>query len=887
MKKIPLLSLLWLILLTGCSPTETPQNIGTDNKQTEIKQSTFFSPKEKQYQYSRYMEQPKLEDMTNRNALINGFNKERSTEYTLTQDDINTLNQYCFSSEYREGIATITDYEGASRKISKEEIYSGKIVQLTGTRESENLLSLTEEQTSNFKKRGWTIADIQQFTNFYPTNYDIERAEDIARGSEEEWKKVYEKIWWEGKESKRYPFNAILVTNDLLLHVYHKLFDNSLKYYEESIARPTLATLSETLYQQFKNSSSTEKNTDIKKIYEFLTAYRSVPYILLPEINENSIRESFQNDQEYYNNPSGDLTDEQITTLIHTRTKNITETLAEPYKTLIPQIIEKILKAEESGVIDEFLATFGEMFLVQDTIEVYQDYTQFTPRSHYRDSSLLKTYFMATKWLMREKFYFGSPELTKAALILVNSIKPETLNEFNQLSDAIHYLIWQDDDLSINGLLTYSKQNNLTTPEEIFNNLTTQNIEEISSLLPQKLQSTSYKTPGVEMSIDEEEAKQLSDGFVFFGEKFTLDSAIFDLTTAGSAEKEFSYKPNKQTALIVADILENNSIANQLVQLRLKEKHTQDPEAILEGNGFTQISSYNEVRNEAITKISEYLKDSSLIGNVYHTWLQLLGWIILDPTENDPYFKQDPLYQRKNLITYMGSYTELKHDTLLYAKQVYAEMGWGGPDSCDILVETPSLPVPKGYIESDPDFLEQLQKLNNDTYLYFKDQDNSMKYKFEAFATILQQLQKLSIQQQKNEIISDEDFEWMRVMYDQIGDIITPIKMIGNITQKEMRGSIIADIFTSEGGNPLYEAIGRPSLLLLMINDINGPRIVIGPIFTHYEFYKSDEILQSTTRYNDEDRQGKYDTIKENDTIHQKALSILSRQFAQWLKENI
>jgi hypothetical protein len=26
----------------------------------------------------------------------------------------------------------------------------------------------------------------------------------------------------------------------------------------------------------------------------------------------------------------------------------------------------------------------------------------------------------------------------------------------------------------------------------------------------------------------------------------------------------------------------------------------------------------------------------------------------------------------------MGSYTELKHDTLLYVKQNYAEMWWGG-----------------------------------------------------------------------------------------------------------------------------------------------------------------------------------------------------------------
>jgi hypothetical protein len=48
----------------------------------------------------------------------------------------------------------------------------------------------------------------------------------------------------------------------------------------------------------------------------------------------------------------------------------------------------------------------------------------------------------------------------------------------------------------------------------------------------------------------------MTAGFVFFGEKFTLDSYIFDLMTAGSAEKEFEIMPKKQTALIVPDVLE-------------------------------------------------------------------------------------------------------------------------------------------------------------------------------------------------------------------------------------------------------------------------------------------------------------------------------------------
>ena len=58
----------------------------------------------------------------------------------------------------------------------------------------------------------------------------------------------------------------------------------------------------------------------------------------------------------------------------------------------------------------------------------------------------------------------------------------------------------------------------------------------------------------------------MTAGFVFFGEKFTLDSYIFDLMTAGSAEKEYRYMPNKQTALIIPDVLENNSDSAEIVE---------------------------------------------------------------------------------------------------------------------------------------------------------------------------------------------------------------------------------------------------------------------------------------------------------------------------------
>lgn len=49
--------------------------------------------------------------------------------------------------------------------------------------------------------------------------------------------------------------------------------------------------------------------------------------------------------------------------------------------------------------------------------------------------------------------------------------------------------------------------------------------------------------------------------------------------------------------------------------------------------------------------------------------------------------------------------------------------------------------------------------------------------------------------------------------------------------------------------------------MAVMIEDINGSRVVMGPIFTHYEFYASDEILESDQRYTDALWQEAYDYL--------------------------
>ena len=143
------------------------------------------------------------------------------------------------------------------------------------------------------------------------------------------------------------------------------------------------------------------------------------------------------------------------------------------------------------------------------------------------------------------------------------------------------------------------KENEINNVDAI-KNLPEEKKSELFKLVPQKIQSTAYSTESP-MEIDSDEAKDMTAGFVFFGEKFTLDSYIFDLTTAGSAEVEYAYMPNKQTALIVPDILENNSDAAEMVDLWMNVRVTK--EDVLEDSDFTQYSSYNKVKQEAIEQL--------------------------------------------------------------------------------------------------------------------------------------------------------------------------------------------------------------------------------------------------------------------------------------------
>ncbi len=865
MKKFWLLIVVWIvIILSGCIPNKDT----TESTKKDIVVGNFT------YEEYTPIDKPSIDTMENYDAIINWYVKDWKMDYTIEKEDLKYVDEDC--DEYViKWWGRHTEY---SNTFKKSKIKVWNTVKLNGIYKfDDSKLQLTDEEKNTLTKRWWNIIPLNRYENYYKLDYSESSAEDETYRNYEEWTSLYEKIWWSEVEYERYPANTILITNDLLLHSFHKLFDNTLKHYEQTTARNTIKDLSNTLFDKFVDLSKNESDSDLKETYEFLAAYWSVPAILLVD------GDKFRSSNGYYSWPTND--DAEIKKIIIENEWLYLNKLSSTYKITAARVIEKILDANGLET-DSFLSKYSPNFI--DENNIYQDYTQFTPRSHYTDNAELKTYFMAMKWLMREKFYFWDDKLSNAALIMVNNITGEETQRVSELSAKIKKLIGWDDDLTLETLTKWMKENNINNVEKI-KKLTKKQRESLYDLVPQKIQSTAYeRNTKIKWKISQDDARDMTAWFVFFGEKFTLDSYLFALVTAGEAEKEFKIMPKKQTALIVPDILEWNWDANQLVNLWLKEWIGELK--VLEDTKHTQYSSYNGVRQEVNEKIEKEINESTVMNSVYHKWLNMIWLLVNEAEENAPYFKLDPLYRLKNLVTYMGSYTELKHDTLLYVKQTYAfaEDSWMAFDwefgkYCDVHVDPPSLPTPKWYIEADVDIINKLIELNNEVKLDFGELWERVESQFTWFDAFLRHTKNILEQQMNNEKISDEDFEWMRLAYDELSYIVYPFWK--DVSQKEMRAALIADIFTSEykwSIDPLYEAVGRPALMLVMIDDINGKRVAIWPVFTHYEFYGSDNVVKANgIRLNDLQRQAAYDSLTW--TKLDSALSTLSKELYKWL----
>ncbi len=169
--------------------------------------------------------------------------------------------------------------------------------------------------------------------------------------------------------------------------------------------------------------------------------------------------------------------------------------------------------------------------------------------------------------------------------------------------------------------------------------------------------------------------------------------------------------------------------------------------------GETDYDKYSENMKKMQDKITG-LDMKTRTQNLYWSWLYTLEPLTESKGPGYPSFMQNSAWERKQLVTYLGSWTELKHDTVLYAKQVYAEMGGGEEPQDD-----------RGYVEPNPEVYGRLAALTRMTIDGLGSRSlltTDTKLSLEELETLALKLKTISEKELAQETLTDEEYDLIR-----------------------------------------------------------------------------------------------------------------------------
>ncbi len=659
-------------------------------------------------------------------------------------------------------------------------------------------------------------------------------------------------------EYAREPDEALYISSDAALHLYHILIDRSFQKIEETKFQPMLIKMTEALFADSIDNYNRAGDPVMKETYKRLSVFYLIPLVILDAGSAGAGgAELSPSDFETYAQflAAQDAQNEQAS---QEKLRFSLDGKTYGGFTLSDEIYD-LAKAELALISDARDVAPSPLFTPYRP-NFYNDYTQFKPRSHYTKNDILKSYFIAMMWYGRMGFTLDSPELTRDAIVItgqVNDVSADgemVSDVYSTLSSAIEFFVGEVDDLTpyeYSSLVEKEYGGNLSVGELADDSVIAGFKKAAVDTLPSpRILSEVIQLDGYD-SVTKEALLAGTMQFRFMGQRFTPDAYILNKLTQGdeAPDPETGQKlPSMPTALMpVRIIAPDNAVVNNYL-----DKWINDPVRIAD----QQRPSFDGHSEKIIAKVINQLDrefsgydESVWTQNIYWNWLGSYRSLLSGYGQGYPYFMTTPAWQKKNLGTVLGSYTELKHDTLLYAKQSYAELG-GGPGEQG---ELP--PVPKGYVEADLGFWTRVTALAKMTAAGLKDRDlmpREFEGRYRTFIDNLEFFTDIVEKELANEAISDDDFEKLRLSGYAFTDITAPLSG-EELTDRERRAGIIADIHTDAVRQKiLYEATGKPYIIYVAVKDKNGARLTRGLVYNHYELTGPlDE------RYADEDWQAK------------------------------
>lgn len=485
----------------------------------------------------------------------------------------------------------------------------------------------------------------------------------------------------------------------------------------------------------------------------------------------------------------------------------------------VPKEVKAIVNDELSlinkreGIKASPLMNIGQNLSILDAFK--EDYSQYIPRGHYTSDEKLEAYFKAMMYCGRMTFRTDNEDETKSAVLMTLALSNDNNEKsWDKIYQPTNFFVGKADDLSF---FEYSEALVKTYGKEIELEKLVSDLNKWESCLKEikKLEGPNINSiPIFDEGIQENREKEIK-GFRFMGQRYTLDADIFQ-------------------KLIYREVKEDSKGKRRILPKALDIPAAFGSKmaySILEYSGDMEYANYSENMNKMQKHISN-LDEKIWTQNLYWSWLHTLRALLPERSEGYPTFMQNEVWSKKDLTSFISSWTELKHDTILYAKQVYAECG-GGMDGID----------DRGYVEPNPELYGRLASLIAMT----RDGLSSRDLLNERDKESLSRLEKLALmlkiiseKELADENLTEEEYDLIRSYGGQLEHFWLEALADTGVEHPSATDSnpaaLVADVATDPNGTVLQEATGHIFEIYAVVPVAGSLRIAKGGVYSHYEF---------------------------------------------------
>lgn len=440
-----------------------------------------------------------------------------------------------------------------------------------------------------------------------------------------------------------------------------------------------------------------------------------------------------------------------------------------------------------------------------------EDYSQYSPRGYYEGDEQLESYFRTMMWYGRIQFNTKSDEMLKSSVLINIAMNDAGKEEWKDVYDITSFFVGTSDDL---GFYEYFPLIQKIYGENVDIEDIVNNKEGFETFKKEAKSLRLPKINSIPINMGEDNTIQ---GFRLMGQRFTIDAEIMQNLIYSRVDEN-----SEGNLRMLPDVLDvAAAFGSDIAYDLLKEQ------------GDTDFENYSENMDKLRLDLSSDDSFEALETNLYGNWINTLRPLLERKGKGYPMFMQSDAWAKKDIETFAGSYTELKHDTILYAKQVMAEMGDGDIPELD----------DRGYVQPEPEVYSRFKFLADATREGLEERNRISAEDAENMKKLSELADKLYVISEKeliDEVLTDDEYDLIReyggVLEHFWYDVTKADTGDSDINTEKYQAALIVDVATDPNGQVLEMATGKPSIIYVIVNVDGKVKIAKGSVYSFYQF---------------------------------------------------